>query len=473
MSDATFEPFCCPVQGCNNNGQSRKFGDAKHFYLHWYSTHKPRCPRTDCKFSLKDLSKTTESYLLRHWATHFPELKSEQSACDKCGRHFANANNRDRHVARCTSGTSGDDRIVAEETGHEFDLDAALDAALDAVGATAPENDPFDWSGLMGDQGPSGTLLSEGMSFLNEFALPSVCMVEPPSMTTVAPPISTRHDAVSTMDLRSGYTMVGQTPASSLPHDPSSLPVQGPRVIELEEESANNFSGAKLDHMFDPNVLEVTAGADTVASSSRKRLWGGETTQREKRQQTVVIDADHSNTSFNFSDPNQRDCNSGEIWPSRETEGSMTQGSSFPLELTAPAHHQSTAVSFQIIDDHDYPLSHCTVSGNLPLRVHQQYTRKTWTRTISKKQARCVYRSKQLIAVKSCVQTVTGHQQVSYDHHTWIHKLVHGSRRTTDTTTILVNNVMISKKTRFPRVCDSKPLYPIGLHAIIAELSLT
>jgi hypothetical protein len=454
MGDATFEPFCCPVQGCNNNGQSRKFGDAKHFYLHWYSTHKPRCPRTDCKFSLKDLSKTTESYFSRHWATHFPELKSEQSACDKCGRHFANANNRDRHVARCTSGTSGDDRIVAEETGHEFDLDAALDA----VGATAPENDPFDWSGLMGDQGPSGTLLSEGMSFLNEFALPSVCMVEPSSMTTVAPPISTRHDAVSTVNLDFGYTMVGQTSASSLPHDPFSLHVQGPRVVELEEELANNFSGANLDHMFDPNMFEVTTGADAAASNPRKRLWGGETTQREKRHQTVVIDADHSNASFNLLGPHRRDADPEEIWLSREMEGSMTQGSSFPLESTVPGQHQSKALSFQITDDHDYPLSHSTVSGSLPLRIRRVYTQKTWTRTVSKQQSRCVRRSKQLIAVKSCIRTATGHQQISYDHWIWVQKVVHRSRSTTDTTSFLVNNVLVSKKTRFPRVCIFNPL---------------
>jgi hypothetical protein len=279
-------------------------------------------------------------------------------------------------------------------------------------------------------------------------------------MTAVAPPITSPHDAVSTMDLRFGYTMVGQTSAFSPPHDPFSLPVQAPRVIELEEESANNFSGAKLDHMFDPNVLKVTTGADAVASTSRKRLWEGETTQREKRHQNAFIDADHSIASFDFPDLHRIDSNPGEIRLSRETQGPMIQSSSFPLESTAPVQHQSTAVSFQITDDHDYPLSHRTVSGSLPLRIRKQYTQKTWTRTVSKKQSRCVRRSKQLIAVKSFIQTATGHQQVSGDHHLWVHKVVHGSRRTIDTTSIIVNNVLVSKKTRFPRVRGPKLLNP-------------
>jgi hypothetical protein len=459
MSDITREPFRCPAQECHDNEQCNPSGDAKRFYLHWSTMHKPRCPRTDCKFSLQDLSKTTESYFLRHWATHFPELNPGKSSCDRCERQFANLNNRDRHLIKCLRGASGDDHVIAdhvgaEETGHEYDCSVIMGT----VGDTAPEIDPLDWPGLIRDQGPSGTLLDEEMSFLNEFALPSFSMAEASSMITVAPPISTPHDAVSTVDLDFGYTMVGQRSASSLPHDPFSLHVQGPRVIEHEEELANNFSGANLDHVFDPNMFEVTTGADAAASNPRKRLWGGETTQREKRHQTVVIDADHSNASFNLLGPHRRDADPEEIWLSREMEGSMTQGSSFPLESTVPGQHQSTALSFQITDDHDYPLSHSTVSGSLPLRIRRVYTQKTWTRTVSKQQSRCVRRSKQLIAVKSCIRTATGHQQISYDHWIWVHKVVHRSRSTTDTTSFLVNNVLVSKKTRFPRVCIFNPL---------------
>jgi hypothetical protein len=450
MSDATLGPFRCPAHDCHNDEQGTSLGDAKRFYLHWFSTHKPRCPRTDCKYSLQDLSKTTESYFLRHWTTHFPELNLSKSACDKCGRQFANVNNRDRHAIKCMSGTSGDDHVVTEETGHEHDLNTILSA----VGDTAPKNGPFDWSGLDHGQGPSGTLLlDEGMTFLNEFALSSVCMAEPSSMIAVAPPISTSYVAVSTMDPYSDYTMVEQTLPFSLPHDPFSLPVQRSRVIELEDELSNNFTGAKLDQMFDTNMLEVTTGANAIASSSRKRPCEGETTQRKKRHQTVVTDADHFDASFNFSDTHPGADNPEEMWLSPGISGSMSQGGGFPLELAAPAPHQSTSVSLQITDDCDYPLSRSTLSGSLPLRIRKQYTRKSWTGTVSKQQSRCVYRSRQLIAVKSFVQTATGHQQVSYDHYTWVHKLIHGPRRTTDTTAILVNNVLVSKKTRFPRVC--------------------
>jgi hypothetical protein len=179
MNDGTSEPFRCPAQGCHDVEQGSTFGDAKRFYLHWCSTHKPRCPRTDCKFSLKELSKTTESYFLRHWTTHFPELKPGQIACAKCGRHFANTSNRDRHAIKCVGGTSGDNRVVAEEAGHGYDLDATLDA----VRPIAQEIDPHNWSGLIGDQEPSDTSLLDGEhSFLNDFAAPSVCVAGSPEL---------------------------------------------------------------------------------------------------------------------------------------------------------------------------------------------------------------------------------------------------------------------------------------------------
>jgi hypothetical protein len=429
MNDNTREPFRCPVQECHDE-QGSAFGDAKRFYLHWFATHKPRCPRTDCKYSLQDLSKTTESYFLRHWATHFPELKPEQSACAKCGQHFANANNRDRHAIKCVSGTSGDDQVVAEEIGRRDDMHATSDA----VGAIAPDFGPFDWSGLVCDQEPSDTNLLDGEHlFLNEFAVPLVCMGEPTSMATVTTPMST---TVSTMDLFYGYTTSGQSSAFSLPHDPFSLPIQWPRVTELEEESANNFSGSRLNQMFDTNMLEATPGADAIAPSSRKRRFEGETTQRKRKCPAVMTDADHLVASFDLSDTHPGADNPGELRLSR----GMTDG---------------------------------TVSGRLLLRTRKQYTERTWTRTVSKQQSRQVCRSRQLIAVKSFVQTATGHQQVSYDHHTWVHKLVHGARRTTDTITILVNNVLVSKKTRFPRVRGSKPLHPIDLHTIMIEALLT
>src|SRR4051812_16974122 len=86
--------FRCPARECGHDESSPGFDDAKSFYVHWLSTHKPRCPRADCRYSIQDLSKTTESYFLRHWTTHFPKLNTSKSTCGKCGRQFANTNNR-------------------------------------------------------------------------------------------------------------------------------------------------------------------------------------------------------------------------------------------------------------------------------------------------------------------------------------------------------------------------------------------
>jgi hypothetical protein len=220
--------------------------------------------------------------------------------------------------------------------------------------------------------------------------------------------------------------------------------------------------------------VEVTTGADGIASSSRKRPWGGEeTTQRKKRHQTVATGADHFDASFSFSDTHPGADNPGASQISPGILGSMSQGGGFPLESAAPITPQRTSVSFQITDDCDYSVSRSALSGSLPLKTPKQYKWEGWTDTVSEQQSRYIRQSRQLIAVRSLIQTAAGHQQVSYDYHTWIHKLVHGSRRTTDTTAILINNVLVSKKTRFPRVCDFEPLHAIGSHPFIAEISLT
>jgi hypothetical protein len=353
MNDNTREPFRCPAQECHDDEQGSAFGDAKRFHLHWFATHKPRCPRTDCKYSLQDLSKTTKSYFLRHWATHFPDLRPDQSACAKCGRQFANANNRDRHAVKCVSGTSGDDPIVAEVTGHGYDMDATWNA----FGDNATEIDFPNWSGLIGDQMFPDTLHFDAEhAFFNDFAVPSVCMAEASGMITVAPPISTSYVAVSTVDPYFDYTVIEQTSSFSLLHDPFSLPMQGPRAIELEDEPADNFSGAKLDHMFDPeflDMLEVTTGANEIVSSSRKRLCENETSQRKRRHHTVVIDADHPDASFNFTDTHPGAEKPEELWLLGGMTKFQVQDGSSPLEPTTPVQHQSTSASFQDTDDHD------------------------------------------------------------------------------------------------------------------------
>ena len=59
---------------------------------------------------------------------------------------------------------------------------------------------------------------------------------------------------------------------------------------------------------------------------------------------------------------------------------------------------------------------------------------------------------KKIAAVKTYVRSKRCLQASSYDHYTWIRKLTRKPRKITDATSLLVNDILVSKRTRYPRV---------------------
>jgi hypothetical protein len=301
MGEDTLEPFRCPAQECHDDEQDLTLEDAKRFYLHWYSAHKPRCPRTDCKFSLKDLSKTTGSYFLRHWATHFPELKIEQSACSRCGRCFANANNRDRHASRCNGSVPEADRADAEPTIRQ----RIMEHPAGQVQTCDPRMDWTDWYKDTTAPDCFDTILDDQQmaALLRDYELPSFWADEPSSLPKVTVPI--RQPQISTWTAESGsdYTVIEQTFVTSVPQISSSEPEQSTRVVELNQVMDEDYTGSFTHQTSGTQRSESTTSTHCMPSNSLKRTYEGGTTESAKRHQSDEIHIGHQSAGSKLSKP--------------------------------------------------------------------------------------------------------------------------------------------------------------------------
>lgn len=257
MDDDALGPFSCPAQACQRDRVPPDFGDSKRFYLHWSSTHKPRCPRTDCKYSLQDLSKSTESYFVRHWSTHYPNLNAGKSACGKCGHQFANANNRDRHAAKCGDDTAGANWPSTAMPGHE--LESELFAGLS--GHIVSDLGAQERSEGVANPDYIGSLSYDiGLSPLEESASSWIWPSEPSLEQAVTFPALSLQSTDPTLDLEHEYSSCEQMLASPLQQCP--------------------FPGLTIDQSVTMHPQDAK-----MLSSSRKREIEDTMAHMSKRQQ--------------------------------------------------------------------------------------------------------------------------------------------------------------------------------------------
>jgi len=439
MSDDVYGPFHCPAQECQRDQGDLDFGDAKRFYLHWVSTHKPRCPRTNCKYSLQDLSKSTESYFLRHWSSHFPNLNTNKSACGKCGREFANANNRDRHAAKCEGNAADANRIVTEATGN--DLEPDLVANL--TGYVAPNLGSHDlpetatrWN-LIGD-----VSYDARPSHLEDCTSSFAWLGEPSLGQEVTVPALSFQPTNTTANPENDYASFEQLLASPLPQHP--------------------FPGLAIDQCV------MSQPEDTNAlSSSRKRAIEHTAIHMSKRHQSIMDRV--GNLSENFTD---LDTYTETVEPSEvllaEQPGRNALGESdiAPESMILGSQvHNPTIVT--VANSVDTLTASATSMTTLPLRPLKHYTRLEYIyRSTQSSTSKHIEIRKKTAAVKTFVLSTSYPQASSYDHYTWIRKLTREPRKITDATSLLVNDILVSKRTRYPRVSAAKivaysPLTPL------------
>lgn len=429
MGDDAHIPFRCPAQECQRGQVYLDVGDAKRFYLHWHATHKPRCPRTNCKYSLQDLSKTTESYFLRHWATHFPELKTGKSACGKCGQEFANANNRDRHALKCEGRTSVANISVTETAG----LDLEHDLVTNPIRAVAPDFDSNEWLGVVADPDLVNDFLhGADSSLLEDLTTSEVQNVEPSDEPAFGFPEPSTQLTSLFANFENDYNIFERVIASSLPQSPpSGTIVQS--VLELPQDTPEQYcSESSTDQGSATHPGWPMKMSNDLHPSSRKRTIEDATTQISKRRQCVIGIDDSSNLSESTT---LRGMSTDTV------KSTIPQSSLYTRELT------------RTTNDINAPMISTRQTMTLPLRPVKRYVcleESCYNEQSSTSGHIDIH--KQVVAVKAFLPSTNGLREVSYDHHTWIRKLKRKPRKTTDTTSLLVNDILYSKKTRYPRV---------------------
>ncbi|KAK3623542.1 hypothetical protein LTR56_011801 [Elasticomyces elasticus] len=131
--------WSCPAKACSQDREN-----LDEFYLHWYSAHKPMCPRADCKHSVQGLKRSTKSYFLRHWERHYPAVKANTCVCDRCGQTFANASNRNKHPSKCTGAQNPEAAGIVGTSGATVLESTVAVWALEGEAQGPPSNDQAD-----------------------------------------------------------------------------------------------------------------------------------------------------------------------------------------------------------------------------------------------------------------------------------------------------------------------------------------
>jgi hypothetical protein len=454
MDDDAHGPFFCPDQECQKHQVAPVLGDAKRFYLHWLSTHKPKCPRTDCRYSLQGLSKTTESYFLRHWSSHFPNLNTGKSACGKCGREFANSNNRDRHSSRCQNSTSTADFSSAESIGNgsehgpasNQDSTIALNVDPHAQSENVTSQDTFRFDSLSWDAelvAPSG------------FITPSVWQAEALDKPAVSFSGQYAQLASSTVERGPDCNNLEQMVTPSMSLCPSHDIARSRHARELSQATNDLYTGSLTNHGSDVNLPWSMAILDAVPARSRKRACENTTPHTAKRHQTSVDDIRNINASFTpqaFAENSEvvfsgaSEC--ANLYRSNGCPRPMIQGS--PLPTTGD----------DTTTDGDGALwKHLTFAATPPLkpiRQHTQLETTCYSKTLPG--SRRINVHSQVVAIKSYIPSENHLRVTTHDRHTLIRKLVFKPRKIKETTSLLVNNILMSKKTRFSRV-RTVPIY--------------
>ena len=427
MDDNAHGPFHCPAQECQRDQGNLDFGDAKRFYLHWVSTHKPRCPRTNCKYSLQDLGKSTKSYFLRHWSSHFPDLNTGKSVCGKCGREFVNTNNRDRHAAKCESNTAGANRTITEATANDLEPDPFTNLTGYAAPGLGFEGRPeinAHWDNI------EDLSYDAGPSHVGECMYSWVPLDEPSLEQAVTNPVPalSLQPTDPTADPENDYTSFEKMLASPLPQSP--FPVLAADQCAMTQPE-------------DTNALP----------SSRKRAIEDTVTQMSKRHQSIIDRVGNLSESFTCTDSHTEAAEPGEFLFA-EASGRTTFGGSgnipqsFISDSLARAPRKAIATNGV-----DGLTASASSTLTLPLRPLKQYDHLEYSYHSTKSsQAKHIEIYKNIAAVKTYVRSTSCLQASSYDHYTWIRKLTRKPRKITDATSLLVNDILVSKRTRYPRV---------------------
>lgn len=351
---------------------------------------------------------------MRHWSSHYPELNTSKSKCDKCGQQLSNASNRNRHTREC----NGESLPIASVT--------EQDAAQGHATMTLPTFDP---STAFGDALHGGRIPvcdDQNASSIVQHSTQtgsSYYLAWSPSQPAERLSLSTdwllsTNDQINTL--------------ATVPRFSNTKTIQ------------NRVSGSDLDLMsldtVQISVKQKLIEADRLQQESdftsgdrlseRSPSWGCGVTSNMPVQSGTVTQS--QNSMFQVD-------GGGILWPSLDPLSLCTQGSQ-----ESAVDHQTMALGFERI---------C----GLPMKVRRHFTPLGNVYNWSEKRSpsRHVKKRWNVVVVRSYIPSWTGFREVSCDQQVWINMITHKfgvKNLITETTTLILNNVLYSKK-KYPRVC--------------------
>ncbi|GAB7331330.1 hypothetical protein MBLNU13_g02769t1 [Cladosporium sp. NU13] len=162
-------------------------------------------------------------------------------------------------------------------------------------------------------------------------------------------------------------------------------------------------------------------------------------------------------------DPYTQTAEPGEVLLAEPPERDAHRESDVALESMVLVSQAHTSTSVAVTNGVDALTAPATSMTTLPLRPFKRYTLLERSYHCSQcSKAENIEVHKKTAAVKTLVRSTSCFQASSYDHYTWIRKLTRKHRKITDATSLLVNDILVSKRTRYPRIIDDKsPIFEL------------
>jgi hypothetical protein len=188
-------------------------------------------------------------------------------------------------------------------------------------------------------------------------------------------------------------------------------------------------------------------------SNSRKRAVEGTVIHASKRHRSESNDAGNVSASFNSTGIHPGIA--GPVGTSLAGASGSTTSREINIVLEPVIADSQLPIPATVVlaDNEHSASSSSTFTGILPptfLKLHTQNERISYSKIVSDS-PHIVERTK-IVVVKTTLSTLGGRREATRDHHKWIRTLTRKPRKITDATSLWVNDILVFKKTRYPRV---------------------
>jgi hypothetical protein len=207
------------------------------------------------------------------------------------------------------------------------------------------------------------------------------------------------------------------------------------------------------NHQSGQHLLRPTTMPDGSIVRSRKRAVEGTVIHASKRHRSESNDTRNVSASFNSTETHPGIAGPLEASVTGASRSYTSRETNTLLEPVIADSQQLIAATVVLADNVTSAQSSSTFTGippPTPLKPHTQLECISYRKIVSDS-PHIVERTK-IVVVKTTLSTLGGRREATRDHHKWIRTLTRKPRKITDATSLWVNDILVFKKTRYPRV---------------------